>query len=203
MPVLDGFEATRVIRESEKNKKTIQYLPIIALTANAHDKDKERCFAVGMNDYLAKPIVKEDLYNILKKYLEPENQDVKSLQQAPQSSQDTPTSEENAIDIDTITGLKEIMGDAFGLIISTFINDTGKLVKSLAELKKLNDLEVFTRNAHSIKSSAANLGALKLSSIAANLEADGKSGDIAETTNHINILLDEFDSACIELSTFN
>jgi len=71
MPVLDGFEATLKIREIERSytSKKAPPLPIVALTANVHDKDKERCTAVGMNDYLSKPISEKELYYILSKYL--------------------------------------------------------------------------------------------------------------------------------------
>lgn len=202
MPVLDGFEATREIRKLEQNRVS-QHLPIVALTANAHDKDKERCIAVGMDDYLAKPIVKEDLYNVLKKYLEPEVINKSTLQDAPKSIQENLVSEKNAIDNNAITALKELMGDAFGLIITTFINDTGSLVYSLTELKDQHNLEVFIRNSHSIKSSAANLGAIQLSLLAADLEAQGKAGDISNTTDQINNLIAEFDKASTELKTFN
>ena len=71
MPVLDGFEATLKIRDIERSNtsKKIPPLPIVALTANVHDKDKERCIVVGMNDYLSKPILEKELYFILSKYL--------------------------------------------------------------------------------------------------------------------------------------
>lgn len=203
MPVLDGFEATREIRAFEQKNKVTQHLPIIALTANAHDKDKERCLEVGMDDYLAKPIVKEELYNILKSYLNPESPNHHPPQQTQPSKQAGLISKTQAINSDTITSLKEIMGDAFGLIISTFIDDTGNLVQSLIDLQKQKNIEVFTRNVHSIKSSAANLGALQLSTIAAELEAQGKTGDISDTTNQINILIEEFNLACIELNAFS
>jgi len=72
MPVLDGFEATKQIREIELNNEQQQHIPIIALTANAHDKDRERCINAGMDGYISKPIVKNDLYNILAQYLNPQ-----------------------------------------------------------------------------------------------------------------------------------
>lgn len=67
MPILNGFETTEIIRESSySNAKTI---PIIALTANAYDIDKQKCKEVGMNDHLSKPIETDKLYKTLNYYL--------------------------------------------------------------------------------------------------------------------------------------
>ena len=59
MPVMDGFEATEIIRQMDDGEK--KDIPIIAITANAMTGDKEKCLAVGMNDYLTKPIKKDAL----------------------------------------------------------------------------------------------------------------------------------------------
>ena len=105
----------------------------------------------------------------------------------------------SSIDLSVLESLKELMGDTFDILITTFIDDTGKLVHSLSQLQKQNDIEVFTRNAHSIKSSSANLGAMQLSAIAAELEAQGKAGDIANTIDKIILLENEFTLACSEI----
>ena len=65
MPVMDGYDATRKIREIESNK----HIPIIAMTANAMKGDKEKCIEAGMDDYLSKPVKVEDIAKVLTKYL--------------------------------------------------------------------------------------------------------------------------------------
>ncbi|RMG30977.1 MAG: response regulator, partial [Methanobacteriota archaeon] len=67
MPEMDGFEATARIREEEKTSG--EHLPIIALTANAMSGDRERCLEAGMDDYLAKPIKKKDLIEVIRKVM--------------------------------------------------------------------------------------------------------------------------------------
>jgi len=67
MPIMDGFKATRKIREIEKSTST--HTPIIAVTANAFPEDKEKCFASGMDDYISKPFQPEDLIRKIKKHL--------------------------------------------------------------------------------------------------------------------------------------
>ena len=72
MPEMDGFEATRQIRAreaAEPQRANPRPTPIVALTANAFSEDRERCLAVGMNDYLAKPFSRNDLYETLRRWV--------------------------------------------------------------------------------------------------------------------------------------
>ncbi len=69
MPEMDGLEATRVIRKKEVKGQNNANIPIIALTANAMKGDREKCLSVGMNDYVSKPIEKDELYRVLCKWL--------------------------------------------------------------------------------------------------------------------------------------
>jgi CheY-like chemotaxis protein len=63
MPEMDGFEATKRIREAGGNK-----VPIIAMTAGAMKGDREKCLAAGMNDYIAKPVKRETVFQMVKKW---------------------------------------------------------------------------------------------------------------------------------------
>jgi two-component system, sensor histidine kinase len=68
MPTMDGFETTRRLRKKEEQEQA-RHTPIIALTANAMEGDRERCIAAGMDDYLAKPINREALVRCLQRWL--------------------------------------------------------------------------------------------------------------------------------------
>ena len=83
---MDGFETTKAIRKLEKsNKKRSKKknTPIVALTANNIDEDKEKCFRTGMNDYLNKPLSLESLHQMLQKHLPDKEQPVITTQQNP------------------------------------------------------------------------------------------------------------------------
>ena len=67
MPELDGFAATALIRQQEQGSG--QHVPIIALTANAQTRERERCCQVGMDDYLSKPMTVEALHQMLRRYV--------------------------------------------------------------------------------------------------------------------------------------
>ena len=71
MPEMDGFEASRKIRDREKESNAAR-IPIIALTANAMQQDRDECLSAGMDDHLSKPYSREELRNILKVWLDPE-----------------------------------------------------------------------------------------------------------------------------------
>jgi CheY-like chemotaxis protein len=68
MPELDGFEATRRIRELEERREIQVHIPIVALTANAMQEDRERCLRAGMDDYISKPVSIDQLIHTLAKW---------------------------------------------------------------------------------------------------------------------------------------
>lgn len=67
MPIMDGYQATSYIRNIER--LTGDHIPIIAVTAFAMDSDRQKCYELGMDDFLAKPFNKMDFYNIIEKHL--------------------------------------------------------------------------------------------------------------------------------------
>lgn len=69
LPEMNGFEITIEIRKFEQKNNVENPVPIIALTANTYDNDREKCFEVGMNDYLSKPFTAEQLIEIIHKNL--------------------------------------------------------------------------------------------------------------------------------------
>jgi CheY-like chemotaxis protein len=69
MPVLDGFEATRRIRAWEAGQPHSPHIAIVAMTANAMAGDREACLSSGMDDYLSKPVKRQDLSEVLGRHL--------------------------------------------------------------------------------------------------------------------------------------
>ncbi len=67
MPIMDGYQATSCIREKER--LTGEHIPIIGITAFAMESDRQKCFAIGMDDYLSKPFHKDDFYDVIEKHL--------------------------------------------------------------------------------------------------------------------------------------
>lgn len=180
MPVKDGFEATAEIIEYESRKKT--KTPIIALTANAMESDREQCLAAGMVDFVAKPFSREVLFKVLNRWVNGATNmttppDIIIKTQQPSAA--------NAIDQPTLSQLREDMGEDFGELIAVFIESAREIIDSLELSFVDNDTEVFMRHAHSLKSSSANLGGFNLSNIAATLEHQAKSGVLPDSVDFI------------------
>jgi CheY-like chemotaxis protein len=74
LPEMNGYDITRVIRNFEKENNIEKPVPIIALTANTYDNDKEKCFLAGMNDYISKPFTAKQLTDIVEQYMELEKE---------------------------------------------------------------------------------------------------------------------------------
>lgn len=152
MPNMDGYEATKIIREENKE------IPIIALTANAMKEDIEKTRAVGMNRHLNKPIDVEKLYETLLEFI------VKKTQ-AVEIEQTEHTSLPQFDNLDIETALKLVMGNS-KIVLNTM---KGLLNYKDIELERLDDEEL-QRLAHTIKGLAAAVGASQLQTIAKEIE---------------------------------
>lgn len=157
MPVMGGLEASRLIRrlEAETGRRPV---PIIAFTANVLEGFKKECIENGMDDYLTKPLRDDQIATTLSKYLaydEELNQAV-STQEAPQLS----TS--GQLDSTHLDALRMLLGDQFDDLCSRFCMDTEERIASIKIHSRQQDYMQMAKVAHSVKSSAQNMGATQL-----------------------------------------
>ncbi len=158
MPRMDGYQATKIIRQQHKT------IPIIALTANAMREDVEKTQAVGMNEHLNKPIEVEKLYKTLLRFLTKKIEPTKKI-----SNPITPVSNSKPIannSLDVQLGLRYFAGND-----KLYFNILGKFSDEYKNIN-LDNLPVdeFKRATHSIKGLSANVGATDLSKLAIELD---------------------------------
>lgn len=168
MPELDGYETTKAIREAQAGRSYVN-TPIIAMTANVMQGDKNRCINAGMNDYITKPIEPEHLQKVLKKWLKNSGEaDMETV--------------ENKIDKtlclwDEAQALKRL-GDSRELldkIVAIFIEDIPKSLEDLQDAVDAKDVNAIKLHAHTIKGSSGNIGATELQEYAKEIELNSET----------------------------
>ncbi|HEY1721752.1 MAG TPA: ATP-binding protein [Magnetospirillaceae bacterium] len=170
MPVMDGFEFARKFRERETQRGDGR-TPIIAVTAHALAGDAQRFLAVGMDDYLAKPVTLDKLRGKLVRWL-PEANGI-SLAAPPAATKD-----DAAVDL---TGLAAMLGDNDPIVLAEmltiFVGDFPTLMQPIHDALQANDRTALARAAHAGKSAAGSAAAKPLTSLLARLEEMAPTGE--------------------------
>ncbi|NWF71981.1 MAG: response regulator [Nitrospirae bacterium] len=190
MPLVDGFEATRLIRQRETalqesaaaDTPETYHIPIIAVTANAMRGDRERCLAAGMDDYLTKPLRKEDLKGALDRWLPVSSQsNVYHAREAEENaeghdSRSLPVIFDAAAMIRNIGGDRALMEELVDLFLQRYQGMLEGIRAALAD----GDRQAVEQAAHLLKGTASNLCASEVVSSAGQLEALGRLGTLVE-----------------------
>jgi PAS domain S-box-containing protein len=203
MPIMDGFEATRVIRDVQSSVCNHQ-VPVIAMTAHALQGDRERCLAAGMNDYISKPVSPLSLSEALETWLPKKRKD--SAMQSTVSSGKAATNEvvetskaagsEDEPPVFDKTGfLSRVMDDEelMQVIITAFLEDAPRQLASLGTMLENGDLTAASRAAHSLKGASANVGGERVRQAAALVETAIKNNDLEAARKHGVVLANELE----------
>lgn len=191
MPVMDGYTATRVIRQRLNG----QPLPILAMTANALSGDREKCLAAGMDDHIAKPIEPDALYATLQRLIQP-REGIEAMSPADtvhseSIDEEIPCLPEHLPGIDQATGLLYVNGNAkqYAKLLRQFRDKYNRFVEELSDSLAANDLETAGRAAHTLKGVTGSLGASKLFKVATTLDAAFKENDLDTVSSLIETQL--------------
>jgi two-component system, sensor histidine kinase and response regulator len=189
MPVMDGFIATRKLRERETAKK-LEPTRVVALTANALAGDREACLAAGMNDYLAKPFTLAQLRNILLP-----------------SKVSRSAANKVTLDHSAIEAVRQLDPDGndrlLARLIALYRDDSSQLLADIDNAMKLGDSESVARAAHTLKSSSANLGATNVAALARQIEHLARGGDLSDLPSSLTKLRAQRTVALSELEALD
>lgn len=170
MPLMDGYEAAKAVREEEARTASGR-IPIVAMTAHAMKGYRKMCLKAGMDDYIAKPLKREELLAIVEKW---------AFLSAECAMQDAEGEFDTDAPLDIGQSLKEFSGDKDFLaeVLNNFLRDVRIRISILKQSIAEDDAEAAAKEAHKIKGGASSLAALKLSEIASELEAAAGSGEM-------------------------
>lgn len=175
MPVMDGFEATQTLLDYERGEAQ-HHTPIVALTAHAMAQDRDQCLAAGMDDYLSKPYTQDGLHAVLSRWLPA--RPLATVATAAQGTPESPATEIAApsvpsIHADTLSALYALPnGDArVQRILKAYLETSLLLMTQLRDAALNHDSETIRQSTHSLKSSSANVGALRLAQLCGELES--------------------------------
>jgi PAS domain S-box-containing protein len=179
MPVMDGYELAAAIRTKEA-ARGLRRTPIIAVTANALRGEAEHAKAVGMDDYLSKPLQLELLRKALERWLHPTHR-------APAAGRKPAPAGAGAAAVD-VEVLKSYVGDDPAVLrnlLAEFLHSTKKQAVELRVACTDKDTRQAAAVAHKLKSSARAVGALALGDLCAEIERAGKAGDLDAVAERI------------------
>jgi PAS domain S-box-containing protein len=179
MPGMDGYQATRKIRQNQRNKE----LPIIAMTAHAMIGDREKSLEAGMNDHITKPIDPDQLFSILVQWIKPGQRHIpdevkEKISRSADQQQIEPLPDRPGLQ--TSVGMSRLGNnrDLYLGLLTKFVRDYSDAVTVIKKALDKADVDSARRLAHSVKGISGNIGALDVHQAASLLEsviAEGKT----------------------------
>ena len=187
MPVMDGFEATRKIREHEARRpQPVTRIPIIAMTALAMEGDREKCIEAGMDDYVSKPVKSKAVLDILLKY-DPEGRikttENKARQKKAHKSDETPVFNFSQL-LDIGDHDKELIHE----LINEFTKDAPVFLDALRTAIESGDQDQITKRVHKLNGLVANFGGERFMEMGQEIEKAARKGEFDHKAVDISLL---------------
>ncbi len=191
MPTMDGLTATGEIRRREQSTGAPR-VPIIALTANAMEGDRERCLAAGMDDFLSKPFAQQQLATLLRRWL--------ALRALPESER-RDMSRVPLIDSAVLRNIAALAKPALlNSMIDLYLQHSPGLMSAIESAAANMQAEALSQAIHTLKSSTSNLGGARLAMVAKECEVLVREGRITQAAPVVLRIIKEYRDFCAALT---
>jgi CheY-like chemotaxis protein len=210
MPEMDGLEATRIIRERQRDQaKHPNYktpIVIVAMTASAMPGDREKCLASGMDDYIAKPVRPEDVRAIVERWgasaVAPSLPATVATAEAVKPPNTTKLMDEPAVNMERLMEFTE--GDTENLreLVSLYLDQTEGQLAQLDAAVRANQPQEARRIAHSCAGASATCGVTKLVPLLRELERQGSQGQLTNGPQLMDEIAKEFARVRVVLAPY-
>lgn len=177
MPEVDGYTATKKIREMEPHKNSV---PIIAITAHALVGDREKCIEAGMNEYISKPVIAKEIVLLIDRLLKIDQVNVKAETEEKKESGLFDFERLKQISLGDPVFEKDLLGD--------FIIDAESKLKSIQDCIAARDASKIINLAHTLKGSSYSVGATSVGDEALGIELSAKNNDIDSVEERLSKL---------------
>jgi TMAO reductase system sensor TorS len=190
MPVMDGLTATAQIRRREQQSGTAR-VPIIALTANAMEGDRERCLAAGMDDFLSKPFTQQQLATLLRRWL--------ALRALPETER-RDLSRVPLIDASVLRNIAALAKPTLlNSMIDLYLRHSPDLIQAIETAAANMQADELSQAVHTLKSSTSNLGGTRLAMVAKECEVLAREGGVAQAGQIVPRIRKEYQEFCAAL----
>ena len=204
MPVMDGFNATREIRNN--NFTT----PIVALTANATEDDKDLCLNAGMDDFLTKPIYQTDLSRVVQQWVARSSDNSEKPHDKNDQCENNDTSRKKIMNVeidesalDAIRSLQRPgKPDILARIVNMYMEKSPELISAIREGAAANDCDKVKMAAHTLKSSSAYVGASAMAEACSRVEAKASNDQLGEAADDIENVSSGFTSTVEQIKQY-
>jgi two-component system sensor histidine kinase/response regulator len=198
MPELDGLAATQELRRREHRDG--YRVPVIAITASDLEGDREECLVAGMDDYIVKPVTLDKLRDVLGRWqpadATPPGREAHTYGSANAPAGSARPAVRDPIDRRALANIRQLRApgrqNLLGRVVAIYLKDATALVAALREATSLGDTDSLHKDAHRLKSSSANLGALTLAGLCKKLEEMGRCGVMAGALTVVAEIEQEF-----------
>lgn len=189
MPIMDGYAATKAIREWEADVPDHEHLPIVALTAHALPEDRNRCLRSGMDDYLSKPFSMDDLRKVLARWMpvgEAPPEQIDKPRRVDRAASPEPKNPISMDALEAIGALDPTHGkELASRVIGVYRDNSVELIDVIFDAMSRGDREKIRTTAHALKSSSGNVGADRLVEMCRSIEIAARDNELEDMSERL------------------